>query len=42
MTSMRSGHRGLSKRGYDVIDHFLDQDAVITLTHDADHRLSAG
>ena len=26
----------------DVIDHFLDQDAVVALAHHADHRLGAG
>src|SRR5580704_3729617 len=36
----RSG-RGLAERGDDVIDHFLDQDAVVALTHHANHRLGA-
>ena len=32
----------MAERGDDVIDHFLDQDAVIALAHHADHRLGAG
>src|SRR3954451_16903129 len=28
--------------GDDVVDHFLDQDAVVALAHDADHGLGAG
>src|ERR1700694_4283846 len=41
MRIMRSG-RGLTERGDDAVDNFLDQDAVIALAHHADHRLGAG
>ena len=41
MAAMRSGG-GLAERGNDAIDHFLDQDAVVALTHHADHGLGAG
>src|SRR5260221_6137118 len=34
--------RGLTERGDDAVDHFLDQDAVVALAHHADHRLGAG
>jgi len=37
----RSGG-GLTERRDDVIDDFLDQDAVVALAHHADHRLGAG
>jgi len=33
---------GLTERGDDVIDHFLDQIAVVALAHHPDHRLGAG
>ncbi|SHN67531.1 hypothetical protein SAMN05444170_1208 [Bradyrhizobium erythrophlei] len=33
--------RGLAERGNDVIDHFLDQPAIIALAHHADHGLGA-
>jgi hypothetical protein len=36
-----SGSR-LPKRGDDVVDDFLDQDAVVALAHHADHGLGAG
>src|SRR5438874_13651219 len=36
-----SSRRSLAKRGDDMIDHFLDQDAIVALAHHADHRLGA-
>src|SRR5436305_13599897 len=33
---------GVAERGDDVIDHFLDQDAVVALAHHANHRFGAG
>src|SRR4029077_2854476 len=41
MAAMRSGG-GLTERGDDMIDHFLDQDAVVALAHHADYGLGAG
>src|SRR3954468_19581242 len=34
--------RGVAERGDDMVDHFLDQDAVVALAHHADHRFGAG
>src|SRR5260370_2480778 len=42
MAAMCSGRRGLDERRDDMVDHFLDQDAVVALAHDADHGLGAG
>src|SRR3954470_4292205 len=39
--SARSGC-GLAESADDIVDHFLDQDAVIALAHHADDRLGAG
>src|SRR6185437_10319722 len=36
------GSSGVAERGDDVVDHFLDQDAIVALAHHADHRLGAG
>src|SRR5215813_14458211 len=38
----RSGRGGVTERGDDVVDHFLDQDAIVALAHHADHGLGAG
>src|ERR1700692_4133765 len=38
----RLRRRGVAERGDDVIDHFLDQDAVVALAHHADYRLGTG
>src|ERR1700754_2138822 len=37
-----SRRRGMPQRGHDVVDHFLDQDAVVALAHHANHRFGAG
>ena len=34
--------RGLTERGNDVIDDFLDQHAIVALAHHADHGLRSG
>src|ERR1700757_2284788 len=41
LSKVLSGRR-LPQRGDDVVDDFLDQDAVVALAHHADHRLGAG
>src|SRR3954469_333059 len=40
--SRKSLRRGLPERRDDGIDDVLDQDAILALAHDADHRLGAG
>src|SRR5690349_8812470 len=41
-TASGRGSSGVAERGDDVVDHFLDQDAIVALAHHADHRLGAG
>src|ERR1700722_7753961 len=41
-SNCRPSGRGLAERGDDVVDDFLDQDAIVTLAHHANHGLGPG